>query len=120
MREPFGFNTINQGRNITHLLIKSHFQDAALLRQRPEGPGGGWKKRIDEDPNIDLEITWGEKSFELRPWEDIVSSTSKRGRVAVKHEGGRLPGSTYSTWTRYVGQGRSAFKSPANVNRDEI
>jgi radical SAM superfamily enzyme YgiQ (UPF0313 family) len=93
--EPLVSNTINHGgRNITTLLIQSHFKDAfRFYGNVPKGTWARWAARIEREPNIDLDITWGEKSFEyIFPWEDIAYSTSKeilwRGYVkAVAYQG---------------------------------
>lgn len=78
--EPLVSNTINHGgRNIFHLLLRSHFQDGwRFYGNVPKGTWSRWKERIDRDPNIDLDILWGEKSFDyIFPWEDFSYSTSK-------------------------------------------
>lgn len=78
--EPLVSNTINHGgRNIFSLLLSSHFQDGwRFYGNVPKGTWARWQQRIDKDPNIDLDILWGEKSFEyIFPWEDFSYSTSK-------------------------------------------
>lgn len=78
--EPLVSNTINHGgRNIFHLLLRSHFQDDwRFYGNVPKGTWSRWQERIDEDPNIDLEVLWGEKDFDyIFPWEDFSYSTSK-------------------------------------------
>lgn len=78
--EPLISNTINHGgRNITPLLLKSHFSDGfRFYGNVPKGTWARWKVRIDQEPNIDMDKMWGEKSFEyVFPWEDIHYSTSK-------------------------------------------
>ena len=54
--EPLVSNTINHGgRNITHLLLKSHFADQyRFYGNVPKGTWARWQARIDRDPNM----TW--------------------------------------------------------------
>lgn len=78
--EPLISNTINHGgRNITELLLRSHFQDGwRFYGNVPKGTWARWKPRVDADPNIDLDILWGQKSYEyIFPWEMFFYSTSK-------------------------------------------
>lgn len=103
--EPLVSNTINHsGRNILHLLLASHFQDNwRFYGNVPKGTWARWQRRIDADPNIDLEITWGEKDLDyVFPWEDIAYSTSKevlwRGYVKAT----AFQGQTYCLSTRTV------------------
>jgi radical SAM superfamily enzyme YgiQ (UPF0313 family) len=103
--EPLVSNTINQGgRNITHLLIDSHFRDDwRFYGNVPKGTWARWKRRIASDPNIDLESTWGEKDFSyIFPWEDIAYSTSKeviwRGYIKAV----AFQGVTYCLSTRTI------------------
>lgn len=103
--EPLISNTINHGgRNITQLLLKSHFCDGfRFYGNVPKGTWIRWKRRIQEDPNIDTELMWGEKSYEyIFPWEDISYSTSKqvlwRGYVKAV----AFQGITYCLSTRTI------------------
>lgn len=103
--EPLISNTINQGgRNITHLLISSHFQDGwRFYGNVPKYTWVRWQRRIEKDENINLDVTWGEKSFEhIFPWEDIGYSTSKeviwRGYVKAV----AFQGVTYCLTTRTI------------------
>lgn len=78
--EPLISNTINHGgRNITPLLLHSHFADGfRFYGNVPKGTWARWQKRIAMYPNIDIEKMWGEKDFSyIFPWEDIHYSTSK-------------------------------------------
>jgi len=78
--EPLVSNTINHGgRNIFGLLLSSHFQDDwRFYGNVPKGTWARWKERIEADPNVDLDILWGEKNFDyIFPWEDFSYSTSK-------------------------------------------
>lgn len=93
--EPLISNTINHGgRNITSLLIQTHFADQfRFYGNVPKGTWARWKRRIDADPNISIEKMWGDKDIEyIFPWEDIAYSTSKdvmwRGYLkAVSYQG---------------------------------
>lgn len=93
--EPLVSNTINHGgRNITNLLLKSHFvDDFRFYGNVPKGTWERWQRRIDQDPNVNLEVMWGEKQVDyVFPWEDIAYSTSKevmwRGYIkAVSFQG---------------------------------
>lgn len=103
--EPLISNTINQGgRNITGLLIDSHFKDDwRFYGNVPKGTWARWKTRIALNPNVDPEVIWAEKSFEyIFPWDDIAYSTSKeiiwRGYVKAV----AFQGVTYCLSTRTV------------------
>lgn len=103
--EPLVSNTINQGgRNITGLLIDSHFRDGwRFYGNVPKGTWERWKRRIDANPNIDLEHIWGEKSFEyIFPWEDISYSTSKEIVWRGYMKAVAFQGVTYCLTTRTV------------------
>lgn len=78
--EPLISNTINHGgRNILHLLLRSHFQDNwRFYGSVAKGTWARWKPRIDADPNIDTDILWGEKDENyVFPWEDIRQGMPK-------------------------------------------
>jgi len=78
--EPMVSNSLTHGgRNITRLLLQSHFSDGfRFYGSVPKGTWARWKKRIDADPNIDVDVMWGEKNMDyIFPWEDIDYSTSK-------------------------------------------
>jgi len=103
--EPLISNTINHGgRNITKLLIDSHFKDGwRFYGNVPKGTWVRWLRRVEEDPNIDLNVLWEEKSFEyIFPWEDIAYSTSKEilWRGYMKAVG--FQGVTYCLSTRTI------------------
>lgn len=103
--EPLISNTINHGgRNITHLLIRSHFQDGwRFYGNVPKGTWARWYKRIAEDQNIDLDVIWGEKSFEyIFPWEDISYSTSKEIMWRAYMKAVAFQGITYCLTTRTI------------------
>lgn len=93
--EPLISNTINHGgRNITPLLLYSHFADGfRFYGNVPKGTWARWAPRVAADPNIDIEYIWGEKDIDyVFPWEDIAYSTSKdvlyRGYLkAVSYQG---------------------------------
>jgi radical SAM superfamily enzyme YgiQ (UPF0313 family) len=72
--EPLVSNTINHGgRNIFSLLLASHFQDGfRFYGNIPKGTWVRWKNRIDQDPNIDINVIWGEKNLDyIFPWDDV-------------------------------------------------
>lgn len=103
--EPLVSNTINHGgRNIFGLLLSSHFQDGwRFYGNVPKGTWKRWQTRIDADPNVDLDVIWGEKSFNyIFPWEDISYSTSKEilYRAYMKHVA--FQGLSYCLTTRTV------------------
>jgi len=78
--EPLISNTINHGgRNITKLLIDSHFRDDwRFYGNVPKGTWARWKTRIDRDDNINLEAMWGEKEEHyIFPWDDIWGGMPK-------------------------------------------
>lgn len=103
--EPLVSNTINHGgRNITGLLLKSHFADGfRFYGNVPKGTWERWQRRVDEDPNIDLEKVWGEKSFEyIFPWEDIAYSTSKEILWRGYMKAVAFQGVTYCLSTRTI------------------
>jgi hypothetical protein len=69
----------------------------------PKGTWARWDRRIQENPNIDLEITWGEKSFEyIFPWEDIGYSTSKEIIWRGYMKAVAFQGITYCLTTRSI------------------
>lgn len=103
--EPLISNTINHGgRNITKLLLASHFQDGyRFYGNVPKGTWARWEKRIAQDPNINLDVTWGEKSFEyIFPWEDIAYSTSKEILWRGYMKAVAFQGVTYCLSTRTI------------------
>lgn len=93
--EPLVSNTINHGgRNITKVLMDAHFKDGfRFYGNVPKGTWARWQRRIDLDPNFNLDAMWGEKDFDyIFPWEDIAYATSKevlyRGYIkAVSFQG---------------------------------
>lgn len=103
--EPLVSNTINQGgRNITPLLLKSHFQDDfRFYGNVPKGTWARWKRRAEADPNVNLKLLWGEKSFEwIFPWEDIAYSTSKEVLWRGYMKAVAFQGVTYCLSTRTI------------------
>jgi len=103
--EPLISNTINHcGRNFSKILIESHFKDGwRFYGNVPKGTWARWYKRIGEDDNIDLEATWGEKSFEyVFPWDDIAYSTSKETIWRGYFKAVAFMGSTYCLTTRTI------------------
>jgi len=103
--EPLISNTINHGgRNITHLLIDSHFKDGfRFYGNVPKGTWQRWQKRAEADPNINYDVLWGEKSFEyIFPWEDISYSTSKEILWRGYMKAVAFQGLTYCLSTRTI------------------
>jgi len=103
--EPLVSNTINHGgRNITGLLIDSHFKDGwRFYGNVPKGTWARWIRRIGANKNIDLEALWGEKTFEyIFPWEDIAYSTSKETVWRGYFKAVAFMGSTYCLTTRTI------------------
>lgn len=103
--EPLVSNTINHGgRNITGLLIDSHFKDGwRFYGNVPKGTWARWVNRIDANDNINIEATWGEKSFEyIFPWEDIAYSTSKETLWRGYFKAVAFMGLTYCLTTRTI------------------
>jgi radical SAM superfamily enzyme YgiQ (UPF0313 family) len=103
--EPLVSNLLNQaGRNLTPLLIDSHFRDDwRFYGNVPKGTWARWMGRIDELPDVDLHNIWEEKPFEhIFPWEDFKYSTSKlvMWRGYLKAVAGQ--GVTYCLSTRTV------------------
>lgn len=79
--EPLVSNTINMGgRNITQLLLDSHFRDGyRFYGGVAKGTWARWMRRIREMPNVNMEKMWGEKDFGyVFPWEDIRYSSNKQ------------------------------------------
>jgi len=103
--EPLVSNTINHGgRNITGLLIDSHFKDGwRFYGNVPKGTWARWIRRIEANDNINLEAIWGEKTFEYNfPWEDIAYSTSKETIWRGYFKAVAFMGSTYCLTTRTI------------------
>lgn len=103
--EPLISNTINHGgRNITGLLLSSHFNDDwRFYGNVPKGTWARWKERIDPQDNIDLEVMWGEKSFDYTfPWDDISYSTSKEVVWRGYMKAVAFQGVTYCLSTRTI------------------
>ena len=103
--EPLISNTINHGgRNITTLLIQSHFRDDwRFYGSVPKGTWARWKKRIDAERNINLDTLWDEKNFDyIFPWEDIAYSTSKEVLWRGYAKAVAFQGQTYCLSTRTI------------------
>lgn len=110
--EPLISNTINHGgRNILQLLLDSHFKDGfRFYGNVPKGTWERWKRRIDKDPNIDLEVIWAEKAEDyVFPWEDVWGGMPKATLYLAYQRSMSFKANRYCLSTRLI-RGKCEWK----------
>lgn len=101
--EPLISNTINLGgRNITGLLLASHFCDGyRFYGGVAKGTWARWKARIANMPNVDLGILWGEKGEDyVFPWEDLGYASSRKALWEAYQRAKRFEAEPYCLTTQ--------------------